>query len=169
MPPSDPSVPAVAPLPVSADNARRALGGCWLQTELKQLAKRCLDLKPGTEAAFLHPLHVLHPVLVVRYLSAHLPQVATAFAEPVCCAGCLACVAYALAEYLTVGRQASAEGDVQSVVQILSTAVSSWFMAHAPQLLLAHPRCAGAIASRPPRVEQQKPRSGQRPAMVSRG
>ena len=37
-----------------------------LKTELKQLAKRCLDLKPGTEAAFLHPLHILHPVLVVR-------------------------------------------------------------------------------------------------------
>ena len=38
--------------------------------------------------------------------------------------------------------QASAEGDVQGVVQILSEAVSAWFMAHAPQLLLAHPRCA---------------------------
>ena len=37
--------------------------------------------------------------------------------------------------------QASAEGDVQGVVQILSEAVSAWFMAHAPQLLLAHPRC----------------------------
>jgi len=37
-----------------------------LQTELKQLAKRCLDLKPGTEATFLPPLHILHPVLVVR-------------------------------------------------------------------------------------------------------
>ena len=36
------------------------------QTELKQLAKRCLDLKAGTKAAFLPPLHILHPVLVVR-------------------------------------------------------------------------------------------------------
>ena len=36
------------------------------QTELKQLAKRCLDLNTGTEAAFLAPLHILHPILVVQ-------------------------------------------------------------------------------------------------------
>ena len=41
--------------------------------------------------------------------------------------------------------QAAAEGDVQSVMQAASASASSWFMAHAPPLLLAHPRGAKVL------------------------
>ena len=42
--------------------------------------------------------------------------------------------------------QASAEGDVQGVMQAASEATSTWFMAHAPPLLAAHPRGTKVLA-----------------------
>lgn len=46
--------------------------------------------------------------------------------------------------------QACAEGDVQGVMQLLSTSASSWFMAHAPPLLAAHPRGAKVLTRQLP-------------------